>query len=95
MTNAALNDFLGIELHPRCVKPRRQGITMVIDTGYNPATVESVLDLYGHLIDIVKLTDLHLTSPLEVIRRKIDLYRTKGIGVPPGGIVVVPKGYTL
>jgi len=83
-----LKDFLGIDLHPRSVKPRRQGITMVIDIGYNPAMVESVLDLYGHLIDIVKLTELHLTSPVDQIKRKIDMYRAKGVGVQPGGIVI-------
>jgi phosphosulfolactate synthase len=88
LTTTALNEFLGIELHQRGGKPRRQGITMVIDTGYNLAMVESVLELYGHLIDIVKLTELHLTSPLDVIRRKIALYRAAGVGVQPGGIVI-------
>ena len=82
------NEFLGIELHKRSQKPRNRGITMVIDIGYNPSMVESVLDLYGHLIDIVKLTELHLTSPLDAIRRKVELYKSKGVGVQPGGIVV-------
>ncbi len=83
-----LHQALGIALHPRGAKPRAQGITMVIDTGYNNAMVESVLALYGHLIDIVKLTELHLTSPLSEIRRKIALYKAAGVGVQPGGIVV-------
>lgn len=81
-------DFLGIELHPRQQKPRARGICMVIDIGYNLAMVESVLELYGHLIDIAKLTELHLTSPVEVIRRKVELYRKAGVGVQPGGIVI-------
>lgn len=84
----SLKDFLGITLHERAAKPRRKGITMVIDIGYNNAMVESVLQMYGHLIDIVKLTELHLTSPVDVIRRKIDLYRAHGVGVQPGGIVI-------
>lgn len=88
MNATPLNQFLGIDLHKRSQKPRKTGITMVIDTGYSPAMVESVLDLYGHLIDIVKLTELHLTSPKDVIRRKVELYRQKGVGVQPGGIVV-------
>ena len=82
------NEFLGIELHKRSQKPRKGGITMVIDIGYSPAMVESVLDLYGHLIDIVKLTELHLTSPMDVIKRKVASYKAKGVGVQPGGIVV-------
>lgn len=83
-----LHQALGLALHPRAGKPRRQGITMVIDTGYSNAMVEGVLALYGHLIDIVKLTELHLTCPLGEIRRKIALYKAAGIGVQPGGIVV-------
>jgi phosphosulfolactate synthase len=83
-----LHQVLGIELHPRGRKPRKQGITMVIDTGYNCAMVESVLALYGHIIDIVKLTELHLTAPVGEIKRKIALYKAAGVGVQPGGIVV-------
>ncbi|MCC7426926.1 MAG: phosphosulfolactate synthase [Alphaproteobacteria bacterium] len=86
--NRPLKDVLGIELHPRSSKPRKQGITMVIDIGYNAAMVESVLDLYGHLLDIVKLTELHLTSPVSAVKRKIELYKSRGVGVQPGGIVV-------
>ena len=51
-------DFLGLELHPRQQKPRDRGICMVIDIGYNLAMVESVLELYGHLFYIAKLTEL-------------------------------------
>lgn len=83
-----LHQVLGIGLHQRSAKPRKQGITMVIDTGYNNAMVESVLALYGHLIDIVKLTELHLTSPLSEIKKKVALYKAAGVGVQPGGIVV-------
>jgi phosphosulfolactate synthase len=88
VTQDSLKDFLGIALHPRQAKPRNRGISMVIDIGYNPAMVESVLDLYGHLIDIAKITELHLTSPVDVIRRKVALYKAKGVKVQPGGIVV-------
>jgi hypothetical protein len=83
-----LHRYLGIGLHPRSAKPRKQGITMVIDTGYNCAMVESVLALYGHIIDIVKLTELHLTAPLSEIKRKVALYKAAGVGVQPGGIVI-------
>ena len=88
MDRTPLNEFLGIELHPRQKKPRTRGISMVIDIGYNPSMVESILDQYGHLIDIAKLTELHLTSPLSVIKHKVDLYRKAGVKVQPGGIVI-------
>ena len=48
MSATALNDFLGIELHQRSRKPRRAGITMVIDIGYNPAMVAP-----GSLVTVV------------------------------------------
>ena len=82
------HEVLGLDLHKRSRKPRRQGITMVIDTGYNCAMVESVLALYGHLVDIAKITELHLTAPVAEIRRKVQLYREAGVGVQPGGVVV-------
>ncbi len=88
MSVTSWTSFLGIDLHKRATKPRKAGITMVIDTGYSPAVAASILEQYGHLIDIVKLTELHLTSPLDVIRRKVELYKAHNVGVQPGGIVV-------
>lgn len=44
-----------LELPARQRKPRRTGITHVLDTGVPTATLEAVLAETGHLIDIVKI----------------------------------------
>lgn len=79
---------LGIKLWPRAQKPRAAGLTMVIDLGWPLEFIEGALQAYGAYIDIVKLVELHLTQPTEVVRRKIKLYRDAGIEVEPGGVIV-------
>ncbi len=88
MSNPSFSEFVGINLHEREKKPRRIGVNMIIDTGYSLPVVAGVLEQYGHLVDIVKLTELHLTAPVAVIREKIRRYRDAGVSVQPGGIVV-------
>lgn len=88
MSKQSFAEFAGITLHQRETKPRQGGVSMIIDTGYSLPVVSGVLEQFGHLVDIVKLTELHLTAPLDVIRAKIDLYKKAGVSVQPGGIVV-------
>ena len=88
MSSPSFAEFLGLSLHERDAKPRSRGICMVIDTGQSLPVVEGILQSYGHLIDVAKLTELHLTVPVERIREKVALYRRHGVGVQPGGIVV-------
>jgi phosphosulfolactate synthase len=61
---------------------------MVIDLGWPLSFVEGAIEAFGDYIDIVKLVELHLTQPTEVVRRKIALYRAAGIDVEPGGVIV-------
>lgn len=88
MFRSTFQDFIGVTLHPRQQKPRASGLTMVIDTGYSIGFVENVLDMYGHLIDVAKLTELHLTIPLKELKRKIKAYKARQIRVQPGGIIL-------
>lgn len=88
MSDGRLCDFLGIALPDRTSKPRAKGICMVIDTGQSVRTLSGILETYGHLIDIAKITELHLTVPVEEIGKKVRLYRDYGIDVQPGGIVL-------
>lgn len=88
MSEQTFHDFIGVGLHPRQKKPRSSGLTMVIDTGYSRGFVEHVLEMYGHLIDVAKLTELHLTIPVKVLRRKIEAYQAHDIRVQPGGIIL-------
>lgn len=88
MQGERLCDYLNIGLPARQGKPRDRGVCMVIDTGQSVQALEGILRSYGHLIDIAKVTELHLTVPVDEIRRKVQLYREHGIDVQPGGIVL-------
>jgi phosphosulfolactate synthase len=60
-------------------KPRRKGLTMVVDFGLPVRYAEDVLDLAGRYIDLMKIAVG--TSRLyesDTLRRKLDLYRGRG-----------------
>lgn len=88
MSEQTFNEFIGVDLHPRQDKPRTTGLTMVIDTGYSRGFVEHVLEMYGHLVDVAKLTELHLTIPVSVLKKKIAAYKAHNVRVQPGGIIL-------
>jgi len=88
MTAATFREFIGLDLHARQQKPRSHGLTMVIDVGYSRGFVESILAMYGHLIDVAKLTELHLTAPIGEVKAKIDAYKAHRVRVQPGGIIL-------
>ena len=81
-----LQEFLGIRWPERSHKPRAQGLTMVMDTGWPTSFVDSLLDQYGAYLDVVKIWDPHLRAPQEEVRRKIAVYKKHGVRVQPGGI---------
>jgi phosphosulfolactate synthase len=65
-------------------KPRQNGLTMVIDTGYPLGMIKDYLELTGHIIDYVKLgwgTSL-ITHNLD---KKIALYKEFDIPISFGG----------
>jgi phosphosulfolactate synthase (CoM biosynthesis protein A) len=81
-----LQEFLGIGWPARSRKPRKGGITMVMDTGWPVCFVEDMLAQYGEYLDVVKIWDPHLRAPEREVRRKIDAYRKHDVRVQPGGI---------
>lgn len=81
-----LQDYLGIRWPERTRKPRKQGITMVMDTGWPVSFVDSMLDQYGAYLDVAKIWDPHLRAPEKEVRRKIEVYTAHGVAVQPGGI---------
>jgi len=81
-----MQEFLGIDWPERSRKPRKSGITMVMDTGWPVGFVEDTLAQYGEYLDVVKIWDPHLRSPEKEIRRKIDTYKKYNVRVQPGGI---------
>ena len=81
-----LQEFLGINWPARSKKPRTDGITMVMDTGWPTNFCESMMAQYGEYLDVVKLWDPHLRAPEKEIRKKIEVYNHYNVKVQPGGI---------
>ena len=68
-------------------KPRKTGLTMMLDKGLAPRAIEDTLQVAGDYIDIVKLgwgTAL-VTGALE---SKLEVYRSAGIAVYFGGTLL-------
>lgn len=73
-------------LAERSKKPRDTGLTMVIDKGLGLTELTDLLETAGHYIDFIKLgfgTSALYTGDL--LQRKINLVRTMGIDIYPGG----------
>lgn len=66
--------------------PRRTGLTMVIDMGSGLAATADLLDYAGYCIDIFKLSSGTMALyPEGILRRKIEMIRSRGIEVEAGG----------
>ena len=81
-----MQEFLGIQWPERSKKPRKEGLTMVMDTGWPTNFADSLMDQYGEYLDVVKIWDPHLRAPEAEVRRKIEVYRKHNVRVQPGGI---------
>jgi phosphosulfolactate synthase len=78
-------DFL--DLPPRTCKPRRAGITHVLDRGLSPLALESLLETAGEHIDLIKLGwgTAYVTHG---VRDKVELCRQAGVRICPGGTLL-------
>ncbi|HEX9372521.1 MAG TPA: phosphosulfolactate synthase [Roseiflexaceae bacterium] len=78
-----LADLLSSREHTR---PRRRGITMILDRCQGLAATADLLEMCGDYVDQVKLsfgTSALLSEPF--VRRKNELIRSYGVDVYPGG----------
>jgi phosphosulfolactate synthase len=76
--------MLDLDLPPRSAKPREVGVTHVLDKGLSVAEVDSMVEVAGRSIDIVKLgwgTALATGN----LAPKLERYREHGIPVVLGG----------
>jgi phosphosulfolactate synthase len=75
-------DFL--DLPERAGKPRREGITHVVDPGLSTAEAASFIETAGDYVDYVRLGwgSAYVTGD---VRAKIEAYREKGVPVLLGG----------
>jgi len=72
------------QIPERTVKPRSNGMTMVMDKGLSTREVENFIEVAGPYVDIVKLGwATSFVTP--VLERKLEIYREAGIPVYFGG----------
>ena len=81
----AAPDFLS--LAERTEKPRRTGITHVLDRGLSPLALESLLETAGDHIDLIKL-GWGTAYVSHGVRDKVTLCRDAGIRICPGGTLL-------
>jgi phosphosulfolactate synthase len=74
-----------LELPQRAEKPRKKGLTMVIDIAWFGAT-SALVGAYKDYIDCVKSTARCLWVDEDLIRKNVTTYRDWGIDVQIGGI---------
>jgi phosphosulfolactate synthase len=73
-----------LDLPDRTAKPRQDGITHVLDKGLSVAEVDSMIEVAGASVDIVKL-GWGTAVATENLDRKLARYREHGIPVVLGG----------
>lgn len=79
-------EMVAFPLPGRSIKPRRRGLTMVLDKGLGLGETKDLLDIAGEHIDFLKLG--FGTSALYaqgVLQEKIHLVRQYGLDIYPGG----------
>ena len=81
----AAPDFL--DLPQRSAKPRRTGITHVLDRGMSPLALESLLETAGDHIDLIKL-GWGTAYVSRGVRDKVTICRDAGVRVCPGGTLL-------
>lgn len=78
--------FVPVDARRTQAKPRRTGMSMVIDDGLPLAYVESVLEIAEPYIDLMKIkTGTARLYPREVLSRKLRLYQARSIKPFIGG----------
>jgi phosphosulfolactate synthase len=78
--------FVPIDGRRTQAKPRRTGMSMIIDDGLPLAYVESVLEIAAPYIDLMKIkTGTARLYPRDVLTRKLELYKAKAIKPFIGG----------
>lgn len=79
-----MGNFKITHIPSRSEKPRKKGITMVMDKGVGVKQVENFCESYAHLVDFVKLGfgTSYISKDVDL---KLKLYREAGIKVYFGG----------
>lgn len=76
-------------LAERCRKPRRHGLTMIIDKGLGCAEISDLMETAASHVDFVKLGfGTSMLVPEGVLARKVGIVRSHGVEVYAGGTLL-------
>jgi len=79
-------EFVPLDARRSAAKPRRTGLSMVIDDGLPMAVAESLLEMAAPYIDLMKIkTGTARLYPRPVLERKLALYRAHAVTPFLGG----------
>lgn len=81
--------LLDAPLGGRVAKPRRSGLTMVLDKGLGLTATRDLLELAAPYIDFIKLGfGTSALYPPRLLQQKVELVRSFGVHVYPGGTLL-------
>lgn len=81
------NAFSQIAVPERAEKPRKRGITMMIDWGIPETQQADIIASQGHLVDKAKIAGgIPRFMPREMLRRKLAMYAKADISTANGGL---------
>ncbi|MGA2466259.1 MAG: phosphosulfolactate synthase [Thermodesulfobacteriota bacterium] len=70
----------------RTVKPRKEGVTMIIDKGLGLNATQDLIDSAGDIIDFIKLTfGTSAFLDLDYLAEKVEMVKDRNIWICPGG----------
>ena len=84
MMNTTMKNFDLTYIPKRSEKPRKAGVTMMMDKGLSLREVENFIEASGHLTDIAKF-GFGTAFVTKNLQDKIDLYKSAGIQPYFGG----------
>jgi len=82
----AWKNVIRMPVEGRTTKPRKKGVTMVIDKGMGLRRLEDLIQVSGSYIDIIKLTfGTSAFYDYDLLRKKNEMINSSTIDVMPGG----------
>jgi len=82
-------EVIDFPIKGREVKPRKQGLTMIIDKGLGLGETKDLLEVAGEYIDLIKLGfGTSVLYPHALLEKKISLIKSYGVDVYPGGTLL-------
>ena len=80
------SEFENLPFDRRGPKPRKSGLTVLIDRYFGVSTQKDFLNLSGDFIDIAKImVGIPAIIPKNVLKEKIEIYHSNDILAFPGG----------